>query len=67
MDTLTGYEIHFDLERNEISIIKTPNFDDEKSISITIRAANSAELEQLKAKIEQGNGANFAADVQILS
>jgi type II secretory pathway component PulL len=67
MDTLTGYEIHFDLERNEISIIKTANFDDEKALSITIRAANSAELEQLKAKIEQGNDANFAAEVQILS
>ncbi len=30
MDKLKGYEIHFDLERNEISILKTPNFDDEK-------------------------------------
>jgi hypothetical protein len=67
MDKLKGYEIHFDLERNEISILKTPNFDDEKPISITIRAVNSAELEQLKAKIEQGNDANFAAEVQILS
>ncbi len=67
MDKLLGYEIHFDLERNEISIIKTPNFDDEKAISITIRAASSAELEQLKAKIEQGNDLSFAAEVQILS
>ncbi len=67
MDKLIGYEIHFDLERNEISIIKTPNFDDEKAISITIRAANSAEFEQLKSSLEQGNDANFAAEVQILS
>jgi type II secretory pathway component PulL len=64
---LKGYEIHFDLERNEISILKTPNFDDEKPISITIRAANSAELDQLKSSFEQGNDVNFAAEVQILS
>ncbi len=67
MEKLTGYEIHFNLENNEISILKTPNFNDEKPIWIAIRAANSTELEQLKANFEQGKDANFAAEVELRS
>jgi hypothetical protein len=67
MEKLTGYEIRFDLENNKIYIIKTPNFNDEKPVSIQIRAANSTELEQLKTNFEQGKDVNFAAEVEILS
>jgi DNA-binding MarR family transcriptional regulator len=67
MDKLTGYEIRFDLEANRILIVKTPNLDDERVIAIEIRAANRAELEQLKSSFEQGKDVNFAAEVQILS
>ncbi len=52
MDKLTGYEIRFDLENNRILILKMPNDDDERAIAITISAANSAELEQLKSSFE---------------
>jgi hypothetical protein len=52
VDKLTGYEIRFDLENNRILILKMPNDDDERAIAITISAANSAELEQLKSSFE---------------
>jgi hypothetical protein len=67
MDTLTGYQIDFQLERNRIVIGKTPKVDGERVISIEIKAANRAELEQLKEKFEQEIDVNFAAEVEILS
>ncbi len=67
MDKLLGYEVHFDLKKNEISIIKMANFDDERAVSITIRAANPTQLQHLKNSLAAENNVNFAADVQILS
>jgi hypothetical protein len=69
MKKLTGYEIHFDTDRNKILVIKTPdaNTDDGEDLilAIEIRAAKPNGLAAIRAALTTGTETTFDAIVTL--
>jgi hypothetical protein len=68
MDKLTGYEIHFDTDRNKILVVKSPNANtdgEDLILAIEIRAAKPDGLAAIKAGLANGTETTFDAIVTI--
>jgi hypothetical protein len=69
MNKLTGYEIHFDLDRNRILVVKSTdaNTDDGEDliVAVEIQAARPDGLAAIKAALTSGNETTFDAIVTI--
>jgi hypothetical protein len=61
---LTGFDLHFDTERNRILILKTPNTDGRAAV-IEIKPSKETDTKTLKFALESGHEINIRGYFQI--